>query len=420
MTEANTDTGVADAFIAYRQAIDRWRQGEHEPAVAELEAVLEGRRGELSDQLLPRVARRLLVFAARGGWPQKERLARRVIELMPGDPLGHHHLGEALLRQDRIEEAETELQTAIALDPEAEDSRLLLMMARKRVAVPDASRKRAKPWPDRQQLFEDPRRMIERYLLRGYPTQKIVRPDTVFMTLGSCFADNLARRLAAAGYEVNSESIGEEVNSTYANRYLLRWVEQGPVDAPTQVIDEIYGPVRRERLRQSIIASDIFVLTLGVASSFFDRQTGEFAFSTVQSATGWQYLVQNCEMRTTTVAENVANILEILASIERISGRTPKVVMSVSPVSLGGTTEPYSAVIADCLSKSTLRLACQEVITARPGTIYWPSFEIVRWLGVHYTRPERPVFGAEDGSTRHVSTWLVDLIVGLFVEHHSA
>ena len=64
----------------------------------------------------------------------------------------------------------------------------------------------------------------------------------------------------------------------------------------------------------------------------------------------------------------------------------------------------------------------QRLVTTGPYAVsrYWPSFEIVRWLGVHYTRPEAPVFGAEDGNTRHVSTWLVDMIVELFIQHHSA
>jgi hypothetical protein len=84
-----------------------------------------------------------------------------------------------------------------------------------------------------------------------------------------------------------------------------------------------------------------------------------------------------------------------------------------------GTTEFYSAITADCLSKSTLRLACHEVCAKRPDIIYWPSFEIVRWLGVHYTRPDRPVFGHEDGIARHVSNWVVDMIIDLFIQHHS-
>ena len=107
--------------------------------------------------------------------------------------------------------------------------------------------------------------------------------------------------------------------------------------------------------------------------------------------------------------------------VRRIAGRQVKMVLTVSPVPLAGTTEFASAVIADCLSKSTLRLACHEVVTseAAQGVVYWPSFEIVRWLGTHFGPSQPPVFGVEDGNMRHVSSWLIDVIIDMFLEHWS-
>ncbi len=419
MTALDPDCLVfASPFEAYRHGIELWREGRREPAVDLLEAVLGGRHGSVDRSMERRVYSRLLVFASSMGWPRKEALARQAVSSLPEDALGWRHLGEAMLRQGRYDEAEPLLLKAIEIDPENEDARLLLVMARRRVNPSEEPAARPRPWPDRRQHFEDPRRLIERYLLRAYPAQRFIRPDTAFMTLGSCFADNLARHLKSQGHHVIGESIGEEVNSTYANRWLLKWVEEGAVDGPTRVMDEVFGPQRRERLRKGLVWADALVLTLGVAPCFFDRETGEFAFSALNSATGRQYLEQHCVMRTTSVAENVANIHEILRTAERIAGRQHRIVLTVSPVPLAGTTETYSAVTADCLSKSTLRLACEEAIGQRPDLIYWPSFEIVRWLGVHYTRPDAPVFGAEDGSSRHVSDWLVELIMQLFLENH--
>ena len=94
--------------------------------------------------------------------------------------------------------------------------------------------------------------------------------------------------------------------------------------------------------------------------------------------------------------------------------------MTVSPSALIATTEFDSAVEADCLSKSTLRLACHEAMSAmadRP-MVYWPSFEMVRWLGAHYAPFSPPAYGLEDGNSRHVSDWLVDLIVELFLDYY--
>jgi hypothetical protein len=47
--------------------------------------------------------------------------------------------------------------------------------------------------------------------------------------------------------------------------------------------------------------------------------------------------------------------------------------------------------------------------------IYWPSFEIVRSLGPYFTSETRQLFGAEDGNSRHVSNWIVDVIIDEFL-----
>ena len=53
------------------------------------------------------------------------------------------------------------------------------------------------------------------------------------------------------------------------------------------------------------------------------------------------------------------------------------------------------------------------------GVLYWPSFEIVRWLGPHFGGALPDVYGADDGNSRHVSAWLVDEIVGEFLKFHA-
>ena len=352
-------------------------------------------------------------------WTEVEALARGAMIDFPDGAEWPDYLAEALFRQGRTEEALRLVEAAIAARPERVEPRALRAAFQTESApASDRPRRKIRTWPT-MAAFEDPGKVVKTYLLPGLPAPPLIRPDTVFMTLGSCFADNLAARLRASGYEVNAEGIGEEVNSTFANRYLLEWVEKGPVDAPTRVFDELYGPAIRERFRHGIETSDIFVLTLGVAPAFFHHETGEFMFVRPRSATGKQFLYGEHVMRTSSVAENVENVNAILDAVRRLSRRDAKVVLTVSPVPLGATTEFHSAAIADCISKSTLRLACHEVITARAkeGVLYWPSFEIVRWFGPHFGRELPRVYGEHDGHSRHVSTWLVDLIVDLFLEH---
>jgi hypothetical protein len=121
-------------------------------------------------------------------------------------------------------------------------------------------------------------------------------------------------------------------------------------------------------------------------------------------------------MRTTTCSENIANLQRAIALI-RVLAPTALVVITVSPVPLFATTEMPSALMADCVSKSVLRAAVHEVVSADRTLIYFPAFEIVRWLSA-YTNTH--IFGEDDRSSRHVSNWVVDFIVSSFASRFFA
>ncbi len=353
-----------------------------------------------------------------GDWEGVEATARNGLGEFAKHPVLLQALGEALIHLDRLDEAETALNRALELNPEQDGARALLAMMRSSGAL-ERKLQPLRTFPSRISALEKPQAAIARYLLRDRPRTRFIRPDTPFLTLGSCFAQNLARRLKAAGFSAYNEDIGEEVNSTYANRYLLEWVENGVVDANTQAMDQAYGPASRERLRRAFGSSPVVVMTLGVAACFFDH-AGGFVFMPQHAHTTAAALA-GFVMRTTTVAENVENIGRIIDSVRRLAGPEARIVLTVSPVPMSGTTEFDSAVTADCISKSTLRVACHEVISAQTGdsVIYWPSFEIVRWLGPHFGPEVRRVYGADDGNPRHVSEWWVDLILKQFLEFHA-
>ena len=427
MTEASSleASGKEDttdlARAQYQQAYKLAKSKKPEEAIPLFMEIVRWSRGPVAKKVRREAHMNALWCMSRAqNWTELDEVARLAIHRYPESGWAHRYLGEAQYRLGRMKKAIASLLKAIDLDPvTAPEARAML-----EVVLGRAERRKAKVhgWPSRTLSFTKPRKVIENYLLKDQPGEPFIARDSVFMTLGSCFAENLARRLRSAGYTVNSEEIGEEVNSTYANRYLLEWIEHGPRDKVTRNMEEFYGAPLRERLRRYVEESDVFVLTLGLAPCFFEHGTGQFVFYPPQSEAGRTLLhAKQNVMRTTTVAENIRNLEMVLDSLRRLARRPPTIVLTVSPVPLSGTSELHSAVIADCVSKSTLRVACHEVMTlqAAADLIYWPSFEIVRWMGNHFGPHQPNVYGDDDGNTRHVSNWVVKLIIDLFLEHYS-
>lgn len=121
----------------------------------------------------------------------------------------------------------------------------------------------------------------------------------------------------------------------------------------------------------------------------------------------------NYVFRNTTVEENVNNLQAIIDLVRR-SNANCDFVFSLSPVPLTATLEARSSMEADCLSKSILRVAVEQIVTTSPRCLYWPAFEIVRWLGSYFPG----MYGEEDGTTGHVSERVIDLIIALFLQNY--
>jgi len=116
--------------------------------------------------------------------------------------------------------------------------------------------------------------------------------------------------------------------------------------------------------------------------------------------------------RVTTVDENAANLRAVVALIRRVNAHAP-IVFTLSPVPLVATHREVSCITADCVSKSVLRVALDQVMSDQtPGVFYWPSFEIVKWV-----RANLPwsAFG-DRGHARDVKRELVYVIINAFLE----
>lgn len=223
---------------------------------------------------------------------------------------------------------------------------------------------------------------------------RFLRPDSLLFTQGSCFAENIHNALVGMGYRSVYNNLTEALNSPLAN---CKYFEQ--------VIAAASHPARAH-----LAAAHVFILTLGLAPCWFRRDNRAFVLEPDPRRMNEYF------QRTLSVDECKGAIEATLASIRALNPDL-WIVLTLSPVPLARTFELSSALVADAVSKCTLRAAIHESLqSGMERVVYFPSFEIVRWLGAHCGEP----FGADDGLSRHVSLAYVQAAVSAFIQIHSA
>jgi len=275
-------------------------------------------------------------------------------------------------------------------------------------------------YPDRREQFEnDLGRLIREHALLGHvPPEPLLGVDDSVVAIGSCFAGELRTYLRRAGLESRRIFVPEGLNNTYALLDFLSWSVTGSTSGTGFRYDrDEDGKIRewlpaesRERYAERLAEAGALVCTIGVAEVWQDRETGGVFWHGVPEQI---YDADRHVSRLTTVEENVENIRRIVELVRRVNPRAP-IALTLSPVPLKGTFRGISSLSADCVSKSVLRVALDRVMgDGREGVYYWPSFEIVKWAGVHLSWP---AYGLDDGKSRHVTRRLVAEIVDVFVE----
>jgi tetratricopeptide (TPR) repeat protein len=338
----------------------------------------------------------------------------------------YSRLSEILTQGNFLEESISSLEKAIALDPAAYDTkanRETLEIARSRLSQASSkavtSKKKIGRYPETAEFLGDFQTLIRDHIAVNLNSEpKFLNKKTRFFTMGSCFARNLAQSLNDSGYASRHMEISEYINTTFANRVFVDWLSDADIDgAIRDRIVELMPPNwSKENTLQVIRDSDVFILTLGVAAAFFDRATGEFVLPR-PSGLNSRVLAEKYQFRTTSVKENVENVLYLIEFIRNISPHM-KIVITVSPVPLLASFEFESAVQADCLSKSTMRLVAHEIVNGSniSNILYWPSFEIFRWAGSNASN----YYAADDGAAWHVSEEKVAGTIRAFVEMFSS
>ena len=296
---------------------------------------------------------------------ESERCFRRAVELMPNSADAIAYLSFSLGNQSRWSEALKMSERALAIDPNhqlARQRHLLGLEELNLIDQPhDSTRTRSSysRYPETIASLADLEQSVNQHVLNHVPKNAItLTQDSRVVTVGSCFAANLANTLTEAGITATNLTVGEIVNSTYANLEFFRWSFR-----ESEVISDEMSWVNRDTIRGHLEAADLIIYTLGVAPCFFEKQSGRFVIP--QKTDGIRGVISGKYVfRNTTVEENVSNLKAILDLIRRSNPRCD-FVFSLSPVPLTATLEARSSMEADCLSKSILRVAVEQLYRAR-------------------------------------------------------
>lgn len=236
-------------------------------------------------------------------------------------------------------------------------------------------------------VYDDVPRLFREHILPGHlPAKPILSEHDTVIALGSCFAQELREVLELAGFGSGSFWIPSGLNNTYALLDFVSWALTGDATkrafryergADGQIAE--WSPTdEREAYEEHFRRAGAFVFTLGLAEVWEDRETQRVFWRGVPEEI---YDAGRHSFRLTTVAENEANVRSIVELIRKASPNVP-IVLTLSPVSLAATFRDISCMTADCVSKSVLRVALDNVMAGKPENVfYWPSFELVKWAG---------------------------------------
>jgi GSCFA family len=273
-----------------------------------------------------------------------------------------------------------------------------------------------------------------------------------FFTIGSCFARNIAEFLSRNGHPAKTFALAEDLNSPISNAFIFDILRRDPADRMATLamwvrrifpeLDEASAAeVARQRLvgltevAASLREADCVVLTLGNVVDFFRDDAGadlplaEKIFPkfvampgdediAVRSNAAARLKKQGATLRLASYRETQEAITACIMGIRRETAAPIVVTLSPVPVDsvIGLAGDLKSAIEVDCVSKARLRSAFDEAaaeLRAAYGPIhYFPSFEIVRWIGPMLSIPS---FGYDDAASRHVSSPILDAICQLFL-----
>lgn len=285
-------------------------------------------------------------------------------------------------------------------------------------------------------------------VFRGEPDPAFNRSSQIF-TIGSCFAVNISRYLSKKGYNIEAFRKSETVNSIFGNALLFAvlceddatihdFIHQSlsslfPSDVTEAQFDNEITQLKN--VKDRLISSDVLIVTLGnTVDAFYESTTAKFSCPKVfprflnalqdTSVKGQSKISAALQSRGGTfklagVSDTLPVLKQMFSSLRSLNP-SAKIFTTVSPVAIHNAMgiSDYlkrGPIEADCATKSILRACIEDVLVSNSveNLSYFPSFEIVRWLG---STIGKAAYGQEDASSTHVSDEVLSSIYDYF-EH---
>lgn len=281
-----------------------------------------------------------------------------------------------------------------------------------------------------------------------------IGPEDKVATAGSCFAQHIARHLKASGYtyfvtetahpmgaalpELEAEFSYGVFSARFGNLYTARQLLQlfdrafnnfqsAEADWQTEA-GQWYDPFRpniqpngfasRQELeadrvqhlaavRRMFEELDVFVFTLGLTEAWECAEDGAI-LPLCPGVVAGEYDPDRIRFVNFGVTEIIEDMTEFSKNLWEINPKA-RIILTVSPVPLVATAEDRHVLQSTMLSKSVLRVACDELSRDHDRIAYFPSFETVMSPAM------RGANFAED--LRSVTEPAVEQVMGLFLKH---
>lgn len=248
---------------------------------------------------------------------------------------------------------------------------------------------------------------------------RTISPDQKIATMGSCFAQHLAKHIQSSGLnyyvaeaappgldaqEAKSRNYGI-FSARYGNVYTVRqatqlfdrafgafspvddvWEKEGGyVDAfRPQIEPEVFATAAMVResakehlqhVREVFTQCDWLVFTLGLTEGWCLKQDGA-VYPIAPGVSGGQFEPEKYEFVNFTAQEIQADLELLIRNLQKVNPNA-RVLLTVSPVPLIATYEKRHVWVSTTYSKAALRVAADAVERQFDNVIYFPSFEII-------------------------------------------